>query len=102
MTYDGVCEVDGDRFSATVTTKKHTEGQVTVFGTSDELTLTLIGTCPGKFATYVGTAEQAPGLALEGTLIFSEPTTEAPMPRSPSVQLNSVRLPKLPKNPRRR
>src|ERR1700712_3326094 len=26
MTFDGTCEVDGDRFTATIKTKKHTEG----------------------------------------------------------------------------
>nr|WP_247984877.1 hypothetical protein [Bradyrhizobium sp. 186] len=77
MSYSGSCEVDGDRFTATVTLKRHTEGHATVFG-ADDLTLRLEGTCPGKIARYVGTAEQVPGVLLEGTLILSE---QAPLRR---------------------
>ena len=39
MTYRGACKVDGDRFTATVSTKRHTDGRATVFGVEDELTL---------------------------------------------------------------
>nr|WP_247422240.1 hypothetical protein [Bradyrhizobium sp. 159] len=39
MTYHGSCHVDGDRFTATVSTKRHTDGRATVFGNDDELTL---------------------------------------------------------------
>jgi len=31
MTSSGACEVDGDRFTATITIKRHTEGHATVF-----------------------------------------------------------------------
>jgi hypothetical protein len=82
MSYDGSCETDGDRFSAIVTLKLHTRGHATVFG-ADDLTLRLEGTCPGKIATYVGTAEQVPGVLLEGTLIFSEQQPPAPQPSAP-------------------
>jgi|GraSoiStandDraft_36_1057302.scaffolds.fasta_scaffold57922_3 hypothetical protein len=44
---------------------RHPEGH-TVFGNNDELQLKLQGTCPGKIARYVGTAEQFPGVLLEG------------------------------------
>ena len=64
MTYSGTCAVDGDRFTATIVTKKHAEGQ-TVFGSDDELKLTLEGTCSGKIARFIGTAEQFPGVALK-------------------------------------
>lgn len=37
MTYSGSCERDGDRFTATVTTKRHADGQPTVFGDDTEL-----------------------------------------------------------------
>ena len=66
MSYSGSVEVDGDRFTATVTTKRHTDGLPTVFGSDDELQLKLVGTCTGKIATYVGTAEQFPGVLLRG------------------------------------
>ncbi|SIN91821.1 hypothetical protein SAMN05443247_00710 [Bradyrhizobium erythrophlei] len=71
MTYSGTCEVDGDRFTAIVTLKRHTEGHATVFG-ADDLTLRLDGTCLGKIARYVGTSGQVPGVLLQGTLILNE------------------------------
>ena len=67
MTYSGFCEVDGDRFTAIVSTKRHTEGHATVFG-ADDLKLKFVGTCTGNIATCVGTADQVPGVLLEGTL----------------------------------
>ena len=100
MTYDGTCEVDGDRFTATVTTKRHTEGQPTVFGSDRELKLELEGTCTGKTARYVGTAEEFPGVVLEGTLILSEQQPLAPEPSRPSTQFNPDKHQKFPKSPR--
>ena len=95
MSYEGSCEVDGDRFTAVVTTKKHNNGLPTVFGDDQELELKLEGICAGRIATYVGTAEQFPGVLLEGTLILSEQShaseAEEPMPK-----FNPNRLPKLP------
>ncbi len=98
MSYSGTCEVDGDRFTAIVTLKRHTEGHATVFG-ADDLTLKLEGTCPGKIARYVGTAGQVPGVVLEGTLILSE-EPPAPTPSAPPPTFNPNRLPKLPKRSR--
>ena len=101
MTYDGTCEVDGDRFTATVTTKRHTEGLPTVFGDDQELELKLEGTCAGKVATYVGTAEQFSGVILEGTLIFSEQQQpRAAEAREPIPKFAPAKLPKLPKRSR--
>jgi hypothetical protein len=99
MSYSGSVEIDGDRFTAIVTLKRHTEGHATVFG-ADDLTLRLEGTCPGKIATYVGTADQAPGVLLEGTLILSEDVPPVPAPTVPMPPFNLRRLPKLPKRPR--
>ena len=100
MTYSGSCEVDGDRFTATVTTKRHTDGQPTVFGDDHELELKLVGKCSGKIATYVGTTEQFPGVLLEGTLIFSEQQLPAPVPSGPMPKFDPDKLPKLPKRSR--
>jgi hypothetical protein len=97
MTYSGSVEVDGDRFTATVTTKRHTERQPTVFGSDDELKLTLEGTCPGKIARYIGTAEQFPGVLLEGTLILSEEQSPRPAANEPISKFDPAKLPKLPK-----
>jgi hypothetical protein len=100
MTYDGACAVDGDRFSAVVRTKRHTEGLPTVFGDDSELELELNGTCIGKIATYVGAAKQFPGMLLEGTLIFHEQELRAPSAGESMRMFNPDKLPKLPKRSR--
>jgi hypothetical protein len=100
MTYDGTCEIHGDRFTASITTKRHIEGQPTVFGNDQELKLELEGKCAGKTATYVGTTEQFPGIVLEGTLIRSEQQPLAAEPNRPIPQFNPDTLAKLPKLPR--
>ena len=95
MSYEGSCVVDGDRFTAVVITRRHTGGLPTVFGDDQELELKLEGRCAGKIATYVGTAEQFPGVLLEGTLIFSE-QPHAPEANAPMPKFNPDKLPKLP------
>ena len=100
MTYHGSCQVDGDRFTATVSTKRHTEGRATVFGVYDELTLNIVGTCPGKIATYTATAGQAPGVVLEGTLILTEKPVATPERTAQVPAFNPDKLPKLPKRSR--
>ena len=100
MTYHGSCRVDGDRFTATVSTKRHTDGRVTVFGVYDELTLDIEGMCAGKIATYTAMAAQAPGVVLQGTLILTEKPAAAPEPAGPMPAFNPDKLPKLPKRSR--
>jgi hypothetical protein len=100
MTYDGSCEVDGDRFTAVVKTKRHTDGLPTVFGDDSELELELDGTCSGRIATYIGSAKQFPGLLLEGTLIFSEQQPGTLSANEPMRKFNPDKLPKLPKRGR--
>ena len=95
MAYSGSCAVDGDRFTAIVSIKRHTEGHATVFG-ADDLTLRLEGTCAGNIATYVGTAEQAPGVLLEGTLILSEQQPRALEANEPISKFDPAKFPKLP------
>jgi hypothetical protein len=95
MTYSGTCEVDGERFTAIVSIKRHTDGHATVFG-ADDLTLRLEGTCAGNIATYVGTAEQAPGVLLEGTLILSEQQPRALEANEPISKFDPAKFPKLP------
>ena len=53
------------------------------------------GTCAGKIATYVGTAEQFPGVLLEGTLIYNE-QPRAPEANGPLPKFDPDKLPKLP------
>lgn len=100
MTYHGSCKVDGDRFTATVSTKRHTEGRATVFGVYDELTLEIEGTCHGKVATYTATAGQARGIVLQGTLILTEQTAAVPEPTGPLPTFDPGKLPKLPRRSR--
>lgn len=101
MNYNGTCQVDGDRFTATVTTKRHGEGAwPTVFGSHDDLRLKLEGTCLGKTGHYVGTAEQFPGVLLEGTLIFQEEQLPKPEANIGMSKFDPSRLPKLPKRSR--
>ncbi|MBR0719772.1 hypothetical protein [Bradyrhizobium liaoningense] len=98
MTYKGSLERDGDRFTAVVVTKKHTEGLTTVFGNDVELKLKLTGTSFGKVATYVGFADEFPGVLLEGRLIFNEQQAQASEPHEPP-KFDPSKLPKLPKRP---
>jgi hypothetical protein len=93
MTYDGTCEVDGDRFTATVMTRRHSEGLPTVFGDDRELALKLEGTCAGKVATYVGRAEQFPGVILEGRLILSEQQQPRAAEPRPMPKFTAAKLP---------
>lgn len=97
MTFSGTCEVDGERFTAIIMTKRHTEGPITVFGDAQELTLTLEGTCAGPMPRYTATAEQFPGVLMEGTLIFSEEQVSVPQPTEPIPTFDPNKLPKLPK-----
>jgi hypothetical protein len=99
MTYSGSSEGDGDRFTAIVSLKRHTEGHATVFG-ADDLTLRLEGTFVGKIASFVGTAEQMPGVLLEGTLILSEQQPPAPEANEPIPKFDPAKFPKLPKRSR--
>lgn len=101
MTYHGSCQVDGDRFTAIVSTKRHTEGRATVFGNDDELTLNIEGSCPDRIATYTATAAQVPGMILQGTLIRTEQQQPpAPERADQMPAFNPDKLPKLPKRPR--
>ncbi|QPF83473.1 hypothetical protein IC762_27770 [Bradyrhizobium genosp. L] len=99
MSYSGTCEVDGEHFVAIVTTKRHSEGHDTVFG-ADNLTLRLEGSFVGNIGAYVATADEVPGMLLEGTLIRSEQAEPAPAAEGPLPPFNPDRLPKLPKRPR--
>jgi hypothetical protein len=79
ISYSGTYQVDGDRFTATVMTRRHSIGHDTVFGAGiDEIELRLEGTSNGKIANCTGTAPQAPGMTFEATLILSEGQSPAP------------------------
>jgi hypothetical protein len=83
LAYTGSYLVDGDKFTASIATERHTPGQPSVFGIGiDVINLTLTGTFTPTTAFCTGTAEQAPGLTFEATLIriADQPKT---LPRTP-------------------
>jgi hypothetical protein len=95
LTYHGTCEVDGERFTALLSTTRHTEGHATVFGV-DDLTLRVEGTCTDRIARYVATADEVPGMLLEGLLILSEQPAPAREQKTRPATFRPDRLPKLP------
>ena len=79
LAYSGSYFQDGDRFSASVTTRRHTHGQPSVFDI-DNVDLTVTGKSTPTTASCTGTAKQAPGLAFEAIFvrIADEPSNAAP------------------------
>jgi hypothetical protein len=94
MTYDGSYEVSGDRFTATVTTRRHTAGHATVFGI-DDLVLKLDGVWKGAIAKCTGTADVAPGLTFEATLVPCRAEPSNARPDRPPAKFDPSKLPKL-------
>jgi len=66
--YTGTYVHDGDKFSATVAVKRHTQGLASVFGV-DNVDITLSSKSTPTTASCFGTANQAPGTTLQATLI---------------------------------
>ncbi|MCA1458346.1 hypothetical protein I6F35_35085 [Bradyrhizobium sp. BRP22] len=92
FTYSGTYEVDEERFTATLTTKRYAEGPTTVFGV-DEVEARLTGVFKGETAVCSGTAPQAPGVHFEANLFPSaEPSPERSARRA-TTQPGVTRLP---------
>ena len=66
--YSGSYFQNGDKFSASVTTRRHTQGQPSVFDI-DNVDLTVTGKSTPTTASCTGTAKQAPGLAFEAIFV---------------------------------
>src|SRR6202045_3665321 len=66
--YTGTYVQDGDKFSATIAVRRHTQGQPSVFGI-DNVDITLSGKSTPTTASCSGTANQAPGMTFQATLI---------------------------------
>jgi hypothetical protein len=66
--YTGTYVQDGDKFSATIAVRRHTQGQPSVFGV-DHVDITRTGKSTPTTASCFGTAEQAPGTTFQATLI---------------------------------
>jgi hypothetical protein len=92
--YCGTYQVDQDRFSATLTTRRRAEGPTTIFGV-DEIELRLTGVLKGTTAWCCGTAAQAPSLPFEATLFSSHEPLPAPGKKRPVVAFDAARLPRL-------
>src|SRR5437879_10465244 len=71
FTYGGSYEIDEDRFTARLTTRRHAAGPHTVFGV-DEVEVKLTGTFNGMMASCSGTAKQAAGVVFEATLFLGQ------------------------------
>ena len=67
-TYTGTYVQQGDKFTATISVKRHTQGSPSVFGV-DNVDITLSGKSTPTTASCFGTAKQAPGMTLQATLI---------------------------------
>jgi hypothetical protein len=68
IAYSGTYFQNGDKFSASITARRHKQGQPSVFGI-DNFDLTVTGTSTLTTASCTGTAKQAPELAFEAVLI---------------------------------
>jgi hypothetical protein len=68
LAYTGTYFQNGDRFSASVRTQRHSPGQPSVFGI-DNLDLTLTGKSTPTVASCTGTARQAPDMMFVAALV---------------------------------
>jgi len=68
LTYSGSYQVDQDRFTAVVSTRRHAAGPPSLFGI-DEVQIEVTGKSTGTTASCTGAAKQAPELAFQATLI---------------------------------
>jgi hypothetical protein len=97
--YDGTYEVAGDNLTIMLKTRRHSAGQASIFGV-DEFEMKLEGTVLGKTVVCSGTADVAPDVMVEVTLIpcKSEPTSVEPPPAPRlDARLDASKLPTLPK-----
>ena len=66
--YTGTYVQDGDKFTATIAVKRHTQGPPSVFGV-DNVDITLSGKSTPTTASCIGAAIQASGTSLQATLV---------------------------------
>ena len=94
IAYSGSYEQNGDHFTAVVRTGRYCVGQPSVFGI-DEVELKLEGRSTGQMVVCKGTAEQAPGLIFEATLIRSRDQVPAKEADREAPAFRPTKLPKL-------
>jgi hypothetical protein len=66
--YTGTYVQAGDEFTATIAVERHSQGQPSVFGI-DNVDIALSGKSTSTTASCFGTANQAPGVTFQATLI---------------------------------
>ena len=93
--YHGVYEIEGDQFTATLSTERIADGPTTVFGL-DEVELKLNGMFRGVIAHCSGRAVQVPDLEFEALLFLGEQQPEPVQAPRPMSHANIARLPKAP------
>jgi hypothetical protein len=93
FTYSGSYQVDDDRFTAALTTRRHAAGPPTVFGI-DEVEVKLTGKVNGMMASCRGTAQQAPGVTFEATLFLGQDTSPEPPRKRAALNFDADKLPK--------
>jgi hypothetical protein len=95
LLYDGTYQTADDNLKVVMRTRRHSQGQPSIFGV-DEFEMKFEGTVLGNTVMCSGTADVAPGVRVEVTLIpcKPEPTDIEPPPVS---KLDVSRLAKLPK-----
>jgi hypothetical protein len=89
LTYSGSYQVEEDRFTAVVSTRRHAAGQPTLFGI-DEVQIEVAGKSTGTTASCAGAAKQAPELSFQATLIrvqTSSLSSTAPVRKSGSADV---------------
>jgi hypothetical protein len=68
IAYSGSYRQDGDDFSADIAIKRHSPGQLSVFGI-DDVDIALTGKSAGTVASCRGKSKQPPGMMFEATLV---------------------------------
>jgi T3SS negative regulator,GrlR len=91
--YSGSYQVDDDRITAALTTRRYAAGPPTVFGI-DEVEVRLTGRFNGMMASCSGTAEQAPGMVFEATLFLGQDQPPESDRKRAAVKFEAGKLPK--------
>ena len=94
ISYSGSYAVDGDRFTVTLVTRRHTAGHESLVG-ADEVELTLKGISKGDFACCSGPVAGSPEMMVDVTLIPVRPDeVKAPI----AYSAEDFHLERLPQN----
>jgi hypothetical protein len=97
FSYGGTYEINDDKFTATLTTRRCADGPTTVFGL-DEIEVRLVGSIKGTTAWCHGISDQAPDLRFEATLFPGIEPAPLPERKRDSVAFDAVSFPKLPRD----